>query len=158
MLAAVGFYLTVRYLLKDNPWLLAAGLIGLTASYIFVWITQYYTESKYRPVRDIARSSLTGHATLIISGLGYGMESTALPVVTIALALVGSYFCGVHGLAGAGVDPMSAGLYGTAIATMGMLSTCAYVLSMDTFGPITDNAGGIVLVIFLFAPTRGSPV
>ena len=144
VLAGVGFYLSVRYLLKDNFWLLGAGLIGLTASYVFVWITQYYTESKYRPVKDIARSSLTGHATLIISGLAYGLESTALPILTIALALVGSYFCGVRGLAGTGIETMSAGLYGTAIATMGMLSTCAYVLSMDTFGPITDNAGGIV--------------
>ncbi len=142
--AAAGFYLTVRFLLKNNPWLFAAGLIGLGASYLFLWITQYYTESRYRPVKEIARSSLTGHATLIISGLGIGLESTALPILTIATALVASYHCGVHALTGTSVSAVSAGLYGTAIATMGMLSTCAYVLAMDTFGPITDNAGGIV--------------
>ena len=144
LLAVGGFYLTVRLLLKNNPWLFVAGLIGIVASYLFVWITQYYTESRYRPVKEIARSSLTGHATLIISGLGIGLESTAFPILTIAAALVGAYHCGVHALAGTAATPTAAGLYGTAIATMGMLSTCGYVLAMDTFGPITDNAGGIV--------------
>jgi K(+)-stimulated pyrophosphate-energized sodium pump len=143
--AGLAFYLCVRWFLKDNLWLFAAGLIGILVSYAFVWITQYYTEYRYRPVKEIAKASQTGDATLIITGLSVGMESVAAPVLLITAALIASYRCGVMALAGVpDLPPMSAGLYGTAVATMGMLSTCAYVLSMDTFGPITDNAGGIV--------------
>ncbi|MBI4051589.1 MAG: sodium-translocating pyrophosphatase, partial [Elusimicrobia bacterium] len=145
LLAMLGFYAAVRMLLQNNLWLFSAGLIGIATSYLFVYITQYYTEYHYRPVKWIAESSQTGPATTIISGLSIALECTALPVLVIAAALLGSYFCGVHAIANtAGISEVSAGLYGTAIATMGMLSTCAYILAMDTFGPITDNAGGIV--------------
>jgi K(+)-stimulated pyrophosphate-energized sodium pump len=126
-------------------WLLGCGVIGLVTAFLFVWITQYYTEAKYRPVQSIAEASLTGPATNIISGLAVGMETPALPVVVISAALLGSYYFGVQGLAGvAGVSDYAKGIYGTAIATMGMLSCAAYILAMDTFGPITDNAGGII--------------
>jgi K(+)-stimulated pyrophosphate-energized sodium pump len=105
---------------------------------VFVWLTQYYTDHKYRPVQEIARSSETGPATNIIAGLAVGFENTAFPVVAIAGALLGSFALGeASGIA-------HGGLFGTAIATMGMLSTAGYILAMDTFGPITDNAGGIV--------------
>ncbi|WP_235612845.1 sodium-translocating pyrophosphatase [Moorella sp. Hama-1] len=115
-----------------------AALIGIVLSFIFVLITQYYTSYSYRPVKEIARASLTGPATNIISGVAVGFESTALPVVFISLAILGAYWLGQQsGLPGGG-------LYGTAVATMGMLSTAAYILAMDTYGPITDNAGGIV--------------
>ncbi|MBE3573723.1 MAG: sodium/proton-translocating pyrophosphatase, partial [Moorella humiferrea] len=115
-----------------------AGIIGIALSFIFVLITQYYTSYDYRPVKEIARASITGPATNIISGVAVGFESTALPVVFISLAILGAYWLGVKsGLPGGG-------LYGTAVATMGMLSTAAYILAMDTYGPITDNAGGIV--------------
>ena len=139
VLAILGFYIAVRYLLQDNLWFLAAGVIGILNSYAFVWITQYYTEDRYRPVQGIARASLTGPATNIICGLAVGMESTALPVLAISATILSSYYCGIHALPGVS----GAGLFGTAVATMGMLSTCAYILAMDTFGPITDNAGGI---------------
>ncbi|NYF78347.1 sodium-translocating pyrophosphatase [Granulicella arctica] len=126
-------------------WLLFCGIIGLVTAFLFVWITQYYTESKYRPVRSIAEASLTGPATNIISGLAVGMETPALPVIVISAALLLSYYCGVQGLADiAGISAYAKGIYGTAIATMGMLSCAAYILAMDTFGPITDNAGGII--------------
>jgi len=145
VLALIGFYAAVRWLLKGNLWLFGSGVIGIATSYVFVLITQYYTEYKYRPVKSIAEASQTGPATTIIAGLAVGLECTALPVLAISAALLGAYYCGVHALAGvAGVDRGAAGLYGTAIATMGMLSTCAYILAMDTFGPITDNAGGII--------------
>jgi len=112
-------------------------LIGLALSYIFVILTQYYTDYQYRPVKEIARACTTGPATTIIQGVAVGMESAFLPVVFISLAIWGAYWLGSHsGLPGGG-------LYGTAVATMGMLATCAYILAMDTFGPITDNAGGI---------------
>jgi len=138
--AAIGFYVAVKYLLQDNMWFFAAGLVGMVSCFAMVWITQYYTEDRYRPVQSIAHASITGSATNIITGLSVGMESTALPVLTISVAILASYFCGVYALPGV----HGAGLFGTAIATMGMLSTAAYVLAMDSFGPITDNAGGIV--------------
>src|SRR5439155_813612 len=114
-------------------------------------ITQYYTEYRYRPVREIAEASRTGPATNIISGLAVGLECTGLPVLTVSVALMGSYWCGKQALGGM----PGAGLYGTAIATMGMLAPCAYILAMDTFGPITDNAGGIIEVRRQFKATPG---
>jgi len=143
LLAMAGFFVAVQLLLGGNLHLFAAGVIGIITAFLFVWITQYYTEYRYRPVLSIAESAKTGPATVIITGMSVALECTGLPVLTISGAILGSYFLGVHaGLPG--VDPVAAGFYGTAIATMGMLSTCAYILAMDTFGPITDNAGGII--------------
>jgi K(+)-stimulated pyrophosphate-energized sodium pump len=122
-----------------------AGLVGILNSVAFVYITQYYTSGTYRPVREIAESAKTGPATVIISGLAVGFENTALPVISIAVALLLAYFLGATadpaGLH-SGVDIY--GIYGTAAATLGMLMSAGYILAMDTFGPITDNAGGIV--------------
>ncbi len=140
VLAIAGFYVAVRYLLQNNLWFFSAGIIGVVTSYLFVWITQYYTEYRYRPVQSIAKASVTGSATNIITGLAVGMECTALPVLVISAAILSSYYCGAYALPAV----RGAGLFGTAIATMGMLSTAAYILAMDTFGPITDNAGGII--------------
>src|SRR5271168_2166597 len=148
-LALVGFAGAV-YLMLNGPnvqwlWLLGCGVIGLIASFLFVWITEYYTESVYRPVQSIAKASLTGPATNIISGLAVGMETPAMPVIAISAALLLSYYFGVQGLAAVTtISDYAKGIYGTAIATMGMLSCAAYILAMDTFGPITDNAGGII--------------
>jgi vacuolar-type H(+)-translocating pyrophosphatase len=121
-------------------YLYLCAFVGIALSYIFVVITDYYTSYKYRPVKSIANSSQTGAATNIITGISVGMESTALPVLSVSIAIFASYKLG--GIALVGVP--NGGLYGIAIATIGMLSTCAYILAMDTFGPITDNAGGIV--------------
>ena len=150
-IALAGFGVIVWKMLNgpgvQPGWLFACGVIGLATAFLFVWITEYYTESRYRPVQLIAESSLTGPATNIISGLAVGMETPALPVVVISMALLGSYYCGVRALAGVNLPNVSdyaKGIYGTAIATMGMLATAAYILAMDTFGPITDNAGGII--------------
>ena len=120
------------------------GVIGIVTSILFVFITQYYTEYRYRPVLSIAEASQTGPATNIIAGLAVGMESTVLPVITIGIAIIASYSLGqASGLVNdAGVA--IGGLFGTAVATMGMLGTAGYILAMDVFGPITDNAGGIV--------------
>jgi K(+)-stimulated pyrophosphate-energized sodium pump len=149
LLAMAGFAVAVYLLLTPvagstvfvhRHYLLLAGVIGILTAYAFVWITQYYTEYKYRPVQSIAEASRTGPATNIISGLAVGFECTGLPVLVISAALMGAYWCGKMALGGIA----GAGLYGTAIATMGMLAPCAYILAMDTFGPITDNAGGII--------------
>ncbi|MDP4145201.1 MAG: sodium-translocating pyrophosphatase [Bacillota bacterium] len=124
----------VNYLL-----LYGCAAVGVLLGFVFVWITDYYTSITHRPVNEIAKSCETGAGTNIITGISIGMESTALPVIFISLAIFAAYKFGEAALPGIA----NAGLYGTAIATMGMLSTCAYVLAMDTFGPITDNAGGI---------------
>jgi len=139
-LAVVGFYIASRWLLGPTYYFhfFLCGLIGVITALIFVLLTIYYTDYRYRPVRSIAEASKTGPATNIISGIAVGMESTGAPVLIIAAAIVGAYMLGdSSGL-------QHAGLFGTAVATMGMLATAAYILAMDTFGPITDNAGGIV--------------
>lgn len=119
-------------------WFFASGVVGILTSIVFVYITQYYTSGGWRPVREIVRASLTGPATNIVVGTAVGFETTAVTAIAIGAALVMSYIFGEQtGLPGGGI-------YGTAVATMGMLMSAAYVLSMDTFGPITDNANGIV--------------
>lgn len=115
-----------------------AGLCGVLCAVAFVYITDYYTSKQFRPVKAIADASLTGHATNIISGTAIGMESTGLSVIAVCAALFCSYWLGTQ------TGLPTGGLYGTAVATMGMLAVVGYVLSMDMFGPITDNAGGIV--------------
>ncbi|KAB5543897.1 hypothetical protein DKX38_012009 [Salix brachista] len=120
------------------------GLVGIITAYIFVWITKYYTDYKHGPVRALALASTTGHGTNIIAGVSLGLESTALPVLVISVSIVSSFWLGhTAGLVDEVGNP-TGGLFGTAVATMGMLSTAAYVLTMDMFGPIADNAGGIV--------------
>jgi H(+)-translocating pyrophosphatase len=144
VLAMIAFGLATRWFLYSEAapqawWhFFLCGIVGVLTSVAFVYITQYYTEYKYRPVKEIAEAAKTGPATVIISGLAVGFECTALPALVMGAALLASYFLG----ASSGLP--KAGLFGTAVATMGMLSTAAYILAMDTFGPITDNAGGIV--------------
>ncbi len=139
---------------SDITWLLffLCGVTGIITALVFVFITQYYTEARFRPVKEIASASETGPGTNIISGFSVGLEATALPALAIAIAVLVSYWLGeISGMRVGTVilpngDPfiVGGGLYGTAIATMGMLATCAYILAMDTFGPIADNAAGIV--------------
>ena len=148
-LAIAGFFFTAKTLLgvdaskypeAESAWFyfFLCGVVGIAMAQAFVYITQYYTEYKYRPVREIAEASKTGPATNIIAGVAVGLECTAIPVLVISVAIITSYYLGLN----SGVK--HAGLFGTAVATMGMLGTAAYILAMDTFGPITDNAGGIV--------------
>ena len=124
-------------------WFFFAGVVGLATSVAFVYITQFYTAGSYRPVREIAEASRTGPATNIISGTAVGFETTAVTAITISIALIASHWLGSQAnlLNAEGVNV--GGIFGTAVATMGMLMTTAYILAMDTFGPITDNAGGI---------------
>lgn len=136
-LSIIGMYFGIKLML-DNMWLFAAGTVGIVTSIVVVYVTQYYTEPQYRPVQSIAKASRTGPATNIVMGTAVGFETTLATAVVIGLALLISYWMGtMTGLAGGGA-------FGTAVATMGMLMTCSYVLAMDTFGPITDNANGII--------------
>ncbi len=124
-------------------WFGLAGTVGILLSVAFVYITQYYTAGTWRPVREIAAATLTGPATTIITGIAVGFECVALPVLAICVALGLSFFLGSQVSINIGSPVNVGGIFGTAVATMGMLMSCAYILAMDTFGPITDNAGGI---------------
>jgi K(+)-stimulated pyrophosphate-energized sodium pump len=122
-------------------WLMGAGLVGIVASVIVVYITQYYTEARFKPTKSIAEASRTGPATTIVSGLSVGFETVMPTALVISIALGVTYWFGT--LSGLGLPWWVSGAYGTAIATMGMLMTCPFILAEDTFGPITDNANGI---------------
>jgi K(+)-stimulated pyrophosphate-energized sodium pump len=151
VLAMALFALSSRWLLYSEKapqawWhFFLCGIIGVLTSVAFVYITQYYTEYKYRPVQEIAKASRTGPATNIITGVSVGFECTALPTIVISAAIIASYHLGRTAFPVEAIEKgINAGLFGTAVATMGMLATAAFILAMDTFGPITDNAGGIV--------------
>jgi inorganic pyrophosphatase len=122
----------------------ACGYVGIVTSYLFLHFTKLYTDYNYHPVQRIALASLTGHGTNVIAGISVGLESTGLPTITCGAALLISFWLGQSSGLADKTGHLVGGLYGTAIATMGMLSTAVYILAMDTFGPITDNAGGIV--------------
>jgi K(+)-stimulated pyrophosphate-energized sodium pump len=134
---------SVSYML-DNMWFFWAGMVGIMTSVVVVFVTQYYTEPRFRPVKEIAQASRTGPATNIVAGVAVGFETTASTAVVIGTAVLASYWLGGHVTLPDGTLIPHGGLFGTAVATMGMLMTAAYVLAMDTFGPITDNASGIV--------------
>ncbi|MGH2455949.1 MAG: sodium-translocating pyrophosphatase [Candidatus Limnocylindria bacterium] len=154
LLSVVGLLITTNVMMNTGDavgangwpawvWFFGAGLVGLATSVVFVYITQYYTAGSFRPVREIAEASKTGPATNIISGTAVGFETTFVTAVSIGLALIASHWLGTQ----AGLETADGrdvgGIFGTAVATMGMLMTTAYILAMDTFGPITDNAGGV---------------
>ncbi len=154
----IGYYLTIvlviiflfvsTYLILGqsegiDSWYMfvGAGIVGIALSLAIVFITQYYT-GDHKPVKSIAQSSETGPATNVIQGISIGMESTVLPVVCIVVAIIATYLLGYFAAPSA-AETATFGLYGTAIGTIAMLGSSAFILAMDTFGPITDNAGGI---------------
>ncbi|MFA5937238.1 MAG: sodium-translocating pyrophosphatase [Candidatus Paceibacterota bacterium] len=134
VLSAAAFYPVTSRLMEGNGEfttreLYLASLIGIAVTGLLVAITEYYTSTSYKPVRDIAEASKTGHGTNVIAGLAVSMKSTALPIAVIVLATLSA-----HSLAG---------VYGVAIAAMAMLSMAGIIVTIDAYGPITDNAGGI---------------
>ena len=136
----------ILYMLRIENWvgISFSVIVGLLAGVIIGQSTEYYTSHSYKPTRKIAKSAETGPATVIISGIGMGMISTAIPVVTIALAIVLAYLCAtnfdIQHMISAG--NIGKGLYGIGIAAVGMLSTLGITLATDAYGPIADNAGG----------------
>lgn len=145
-LLIAGATFVILYVLGIENWvgLSFSVITGLVAGIIIGQSTEYYTSQSYRPTQRVAESSATGPATVIISGLGLGMLSTAIPVLTIGAAIILSFLCAtdfdVQGMMSA--DNLSLGLYGIGIAAVGMLSTLGITLATDAYGPIADNAGG----------------
>jgi len=134
IIALIAFYPLTNFLMEDNGIysiinLYVASVVGIIITAGMVIITEYYTSKKYRPVKEIAKASKSGHGTNIIMGLAMGMESTAMPVLLIVIGILVSF--------------SFAGIYGIAISVMSMLSMAGIIVAIDSFGPITDNAGGI---------------
>ena len=142
LIAGVTF--GVMYILgMENWWGFALSVVvGLFAGVIIGQATEYYTSHSYRPTQKLAESAETGPATVIISGVGLGMLSTAIPVITIAVAILLAYLCANGFDLSFSADSLSVGLYGIGIAAVGMLSTLGITLATDAYGPIADNAGG----------------
>ncbi len=136
ILCLVAFYFVTSYLMGDIVFYYAS-IVGVIIMVLMVVFTEYYTSTSFRPVKTIAAASETGAGTNVISGLAIGFESTALPVVIIIAGILSSFF-----IVGGAVSP-AIGLYGIAIAAAAMLSTTGMIVALDSYGPITDNAGGI---------------
>ena len=134
VLSAISFYPITKWLMTDNGLysvgaLYISALVGIFVTALIIVITEYYTSTAYNPVKSIAQASVSGHGTNVIQGLAVSMKATALPLLTIVAGILISYHF--------------AGLYGIAIAAMSMLSLTGIIVAIDSFGPITDNAGGI---------------
>ncbi|GGI07610.1 sodium-translocating pyrophosphatase [Egicoccus halophilus] len=133
ILALIGFFPVTQWMVDNNAYFFAA-LIGVVVTMAIMYITEYYTSTRYRPVRSIAEASKSGAATNIITGLSVGMESVVLPTVAIVGGILGSYL-----VAGGGNE----GIYAIGIASTAMLSMTGVIVALDSYGPVTDNAGGI---------------
>ncbi|MDA8099918.1 MAG: sodium-translocating pyrophosphatase [Nitrospiraceae bacterium] len=148
VLAAIAFYGVSQWFVGQLPTggtggftagtIFGTAIIGLALTGLIVWITEYYTAKEYRPVKTIAKASLTGHGTNVIAGLAMSMEATALPALVIVASIMGAYYLG-GGFAG----NSASGLFAIALSAVSMLSMTGIVVAIDSYGPITDNAGGI---------------
>ena len=137
ILSAVGSAFLIFTLLPDNSNVFWAVISGLIAGVMIGYFTEYYTSDSYNPTKNLAKSSNTGSATIIIDGIALGMSSTAIPVIIIGISVIISYFTA------GGMASFEDGLYGVGLSAVGMLSTLGITLATDAYGPVADNAGGI---------------
>ena len=137
VLIIIAAFVAVKILLPDNMGVYAAIISGLIAGVLIGALTEYYTSDSYKPTQNLAASSETGSATVIISGLSLGMISTFIPVIIVSVSVIISFY--VSG----GAADYNAGLFGIALSAVGMLSTLGITLATDAYGPVADNAGGI---------------
>lgn len=145
--SAIGFFFATKYMFDGDLNLFYASLVGLAATILINVITEYYTAKEFRPVKSVAESSKTGAGTNIITGLAVGLESTFVPVLLIVASIFGAYWFGE-------ASGLENGIYGIAIAAVAMLSTSGLVIATDSYGPITDNAGGIAEMSHLPSEVR----
>ncbi len=146
LLSAIGFIPVTKAFDggKFSFWqLYGSALVGLGVTFLLVAITEYYTGSRWLPVKKIAEASQTGHATNIIAGLAYGMQATAAPVIVIAGGVIAAY------------EIAGSNLYGIGVAVMAQLSMCGLIVALDAYGPVTDNAGGIAEMADMPESVRG---
>jgi K(+)-stimulated pyrophosphate-energized sodium pump len=146
ILSAIGFIPVTKAFEGDTftfAELYVPALIGLAITFLLVAITEYYTGSRWHPVKKIAEASQTGHATNIIAGLAYGMQATAFPVIVIAAGVVGAYYAAGESI------------YGIGVAVMAQLSMTGLIVALDAYGPVTDNAGGIAEMADMPESVRG---
>ncbi|HAR44738.1 MAG TPA: sodium-translocating pyrophosphatase, partial [Nitrospiraceae bacterium] len=153
LIAAAAFYVVSRYFIAGltgadagvfTPWtVFFAALIGLVLTGLIVVITEYFTAKEYSPVQHIAKASLTGHGTNVIAGLAVSMKSTAAPVLVIVAPILGAFYLGAGGLTNVTAQQAGFGLFAIALSAVSMLSMTGIVVAIDSYGPITDNAGGI---------------
>jgi K(+)-stimulated pyrophosphate-energized sodium pump len=146
VISAVGFFFATQHFIRDIN-IFFATLVGLGVTFFITLITEYYTAKEYAPVQRIAKASQTGAGTNIITGLAVGLESTFLPVILIVVGIFLAYYFGQ-------TSSLNNGIYGIAIAAVAMLSTTGMVIATDSYGPITDNAGGIAEMAHLPAAVR----
>ena len=140
ILSLIGFYIVNRIMVPEHMEYFWATLVGAVLTIVIIVITEYYTATKYKPVQEVAKASETGAGTNVIMGLAYGLESTIPIVLAIVVAIIAAFNIG--------------GIYGIAIAAVSMLSTTGMVIAMDSYGPITDNAGGIAEMAGMPASVR----
>ncbi len=148
LVAATAFPIIYFFLGTDKLGLYFAVLSGLIAGIFIGFFTEYFTSDSYKPTRKLAKTSLTGPATIIIGGISLGMLSTAIPVVIVGISVLVSYF-----VSGGGAD-FNMGLYGIGLSAVGMLSTLGITLATDAYGPVADNAGGIAEMAHLGEEVR----
>ncbi len=144
--AGIGFYFATKYMINDMN-IFFATVVGLIITLLINIVTEYYTSKEYSPVRRIAKSSETGAGTNLITGLGVGMQSTFPMVLIIVAGIFAAYWLGENSV-------LQSGIYGIAVSAVAMLSTTGMVIAMDSYGPITDNAGGIAEMSKLSAAVR----
>lgn len=139
VLSAIGFYIVDYYLMYGNLAIYFDAIIGIVIMGVIVYVTEYYTSERFPPVAKIAKSSVTGTGTNIITGMAYGLQAVFIPTIAIVAGIVISFIITYNSFG----DYSQMGLYGIAIAAASMLSATGMIISIDSYGPITDNAGGI---------------